>query len=400
MSNKYIEILYLFDLLGITPQINIFNKSSYKSLFSSLLSIIILIISFAFSLYSLIEYCKFDNPLVVYSKDNDYITNRTIFLKDTLLIFGLVDLSNYQVIKMSDVFYKSIHRFAYYNGTQEYTDLTLEKCELGKNINSKYIDFINNMKIISAIDYDISDFYCISSIYENLTISYLPNIGESSLLINTIINEDSDLIPERVQSFVIFENDIIDHINKSNPIKYYAEPHLTESYSSNKFISIEYTMQYIKYESDNGLILKNPEFIDAKTFTDIEYSEFAFNNELFNNTGIGSISIEMNKFFDHYKRSYTKLQTLLTEIVTIINLLFGIGHQICNFLLPKKMTKNIVQYLMIGNKIINNQYPKLNQLNQHNNIIVKDSINNDISGNKKEIKEDNNIKIEKNERRK
>ena len=65
-------------------------------------------------------------------------------------------------------------------------------------------------------------------------------------MINTIIKEDSDLIPERVQSFVIFENDIIDHINKSNPIKYYAEPHLTESHSSNKFTSIEYTMQYIK----------------------------------------------------------------------------------------------------------------------------------------------------------
>ena len=93
MFNNYKSFLYLFDLLGIVPQLRVLNYENYKTIFSSFLSIIILLISIAFSIYSFVIYLKFENPNVIYSKDNDKTTNRTILIKDTLLMFSLIDSS-------------------------------------------------------------------------------------------------------------------------------------------------------------------------------------------------------------------------------------------------------------------------------------------------------------------
>ena len=397
MCNNLKTYLFKLDLLGITPQLRIFNNNTYKSIFSSLLSIIIFILTFAFSLYSLLDYCKFENPLVVYYKNNDEITNRTIIFKDILLIFGLIDISNLKIINESDAFYKVFHRVVYYNGTLKYNEITLENCELGKNINLKYKDFFSNMKILEGLNYNINDFYCISPKYENLTISYFPNIGESSLLLNTMININSNITPERIQSFFLIENNIIDHNNKKNPINHYAEPHLTSPYSSSKFISTDFILEFIKYESDTGLIFKNYEIFDGKSFSGLEYDQSLFDNFKTKSTGIGSIMIEMSKFFDYYKRRYTKIQTLLTEIITVINIFFGIGHQISNFLLPKKMSKDIVRYLINDYKNENSQKKISKQLNKYSNGLLKDSFMNNITSDKTEIKEKNKI-IEKTEK--
>ena len=97
MNLNYKEILFTFDLLGKKPQLRIFNYNSYKTLFSSLTSIIILLICIAFSIYSIVIYSKFENPSVTYSKDNDKITPRTILIKDTLLMFKFVETSSINV---------------------------------------------------------------------------------------------------------------------------------------------------------------------------------------------------------------------------------------------------------------------------------------------------------------
>ena len=89
------SILYKVDLVGASPKLLIFKSQRYKSILSSLISILIIIISIIFTIYTLIEYFKYQSPIVVYSKDNDQETNRTIYLKDSLLIFQLVDTSNW-----------------------------------------------------------------------------------------------------------------------------------------------------------------------------------------------------------------------------------------------------------------------------------------------------------------
>ena len=68
----------------------------------------------------------------------------------------------------------------------------------------------------------------------------------------------------------------------------------------------------------------------------------------------GTIMIEISKInFDFYRRSYPRLQSFLAEVMTVINLIFGIGKTICHILLEKKMSKDIVTYLIKkNNKII------------------------------------------------
>ena len=65
------SFMYLFDLIGKSPQLLIFNNYRNKSILSFLFSFIIILISIAFSIFSILEYLKYKNPSITYSKDND-----------------------------------------------------------------------------------------------------------------------------------------------------------------------------------------------------------------------------------------------------------------------------------------------------------------------------------------
>ena len=73
-------------MLSSPSYLRIFNEDSYKSIFSSILSIVLIVVSITFTIFSLIDYLEYKNPVVIYSKDNDKETNRTILLSDTLII--------------------------------------------------------------------------------------------------------------------------------------------------------------------------------------------------------------------------------------------------------------------------------------------------------------------------
>ena len=56
-----------------------------------------------------------------------------------------------------------------------------------------------------------------------------------------------------------------------------------------------------------------------------------------NSSKIGKISIEMNRsHFDNYKRTYSRLQSLLADVMSVVNLLFEVGRLITKFLCQKK----------------------------------------------------------------
>ena len=76
--------LCAFDFMGLIPQFRILKYDNYKSIFSTIISIIIILSSIAFSIYSIIDYIKFNNPSISYLKKYD---NNTIFLKDNLFKF-------------------------------------------------------------------------------------------------------------------------------------------------------------------------------------------------------------------------------------------------------------------------------------------------------------------------
>ena len=95
MDSKIKPLLLKCDFIGFIPQFRILEKTRYKSIFSSLLSIAIIIFSVAFTLYSFLDYLN-HNPNVHYYKNNDKTTNKTFTISDSFLMFqyNFICLSN------------------------------------------------------------------------------------------------------------------------------------------------------------------------------------------------------------------------------------------------------------------------------------------------------------------
>ena len=142
---------------------------------------------------------------------------------------------------------------------------------------------------------------------------------------------------------------------------------------------VNYNFQYLKYESDEGFIFQDSRILYGMSFSDItSYRNKQNNKDLTKNfeeikdSMIGTIEFEINKSnFDNYKRSYQKLQSLLAEITSVINLLLEVGRQISNILGDKKMSLSIIDYLVNKNT--------LNTKNRKNKIILIKNKNNESS---------------------
>ena len=129
---------------------------------------------------------------------------------------------------------------------------------------------------------------------------------------------------------------------------------LTSAYSSMEYTKVNYNFQYLKYESDEGFFFQASRILYGMSFSDMtSYINKQNNKDITNNfeelrdSMIGTIEFGINKSnFDNYKRSYQRLQSLLAEITSVINLLLEVGRQIVNFLGGKKMSLSIIDYLV------------------------------------------------------
>ena len=296
------SMLYKIDLVGVTPQLLIFKNKKYKSILSLAMSIAIIIVSIIFTTLTLFDYFRYQNPIVVYSKDNDQETNRKINLNDSFLLLQLVDASNWHQINSSITYYerKVEYKVMYDNGSYDYDYLEIDKCEVGKNIDIKYKEYIDNKYNFNRT---ISDYYCINFKEKNLPLFYLPNVGYSFFELHILKNNNIDFPPERIQSLITSENDLIAHYNKKNPISQNHIYHFTSSFSSKEFTNIMYNFQYIKYQSDEGFFYENSREVDGMSFSDMSFyksikqSDDTDNN---NDSRIGTITISINKLINQY----------------------------------------------------------------------------------------------------
>ena len=119
MINKIKAFLFNFDIIGPNPKLYIFNKERYQSIFSLIISLLILILAIVFILYSIINYIKNDRPSVIYSKNNDEIEGRKILLKNTLLMFQLIDFGTLRKLNDSIVSLEGKYEAIYDNATSE-----------------------------------------------------------------------------------------------------------------------------------------------------------------------------------------------------------------------------------------------------------------------------------------
>jgi len=333
------SIIFNIDFLGIIPQLKIFNSNIYKSIFSSIFSIIVIIFSVGFGIYSFIEFIN-QNPMIDYYKTNDFITNKTIKISDSFIMFQIMALDlDYEY--RANLSYES---FYYSNDIDSSISLNVEPCQYGKNIDLKYQKLFENYE--KREKESINEYLCINFNNNNISFFHHPddyNRNQSFIRLILFSNESNNNI-ESLYLKIITENDIIDHNNKENPIipyYYYDEYNI---YNISNGVSLKYDFQYIKYESDTGIFFKNANSINAIGFSGLSYS----NNFNFRNHGILSIiSFGVNKSnYDYYKRSYRKFQSFLADITSTINLIITILKLLTYFFFNKKMNKDIIRNIM------------------------------------------------------
>ena len=376
MVNKCQSIFYFFDMFGTSPGLYIFNNNRYKTIFSSILSIITILFSIFFALYSLVIFFKYDSPIISYSKGNDKKTQREFFLKDSFLMFELIDSTTVEDINNSTAYFESDYRIIYENGTYEFGNIEIERCELGKNIDIKYKDFIKDK---SNFGRPLEEFYCFGSNNKNISLFYYHDIGYNIIRLQVIFKNNTKYIPEKVQTLIVSEINLIDHSNKNNPISNSFEYHPTPSFSSFQYTTINYNFQYIKYDSDDGFFFRNSKILNGISFSDMSYfnalrDDYDLEKNLKENKSsqVGIIEFSINRSnYDSYQRTYQRLQSLLAEIMSVISLLFEIGNQITNILCEKNMKKDIINDLISKDKKSeeNQKNFKVNKIITENNEI-------------------------------
>ena len=210
MAFKIKPLLLKSDFIGFIPQFRIMDESRYKSIFSSLLSIIIILFSINFVLYSFIDYVH-QNPKVEYYKSNDYETNKTFTISNSLFMFyyDFYCFSN-ESVRPNLNFYLHEMREDF-----PYERVEFEPCELGINIDLKYKDVIERFNLVE--NYKTNELFCLNFSGKEFTLYNNPNIksGYERFL---YFNLDSTCVDYYLWIDLITENDFIDHNKKGNPI--------------------------------------------------------------------------------------------------------------------------------------------------------------------------------------
>ena len=357
MLNKFINFIYNFDIIGPCPKLYVFKKERYQNIFSLIFSIIIILVSLIFILYSIINYIQFDRPTVVYSKNNDIGEKRLIYIKDMLIMFQIMDKS---LKKLNESFahLESVYTAIYDNATIDFSFLNVKKCKPGENMNIKYEKMLKekfnelSQQQVQE-DKNIEDFYCISSEDPSISLFHYPNIGYSYIDLNIILHNQSLYKPEDLSLMIVYENNLINHDNKKSPISEGISYQFLQFFSSDEYYIANINFQYLKYETDDGLFFDSWNYLKGMSFLDMNYykdnkENYDLNKNFIENNSskIGTISLVLNKSnYDLYRRTYKKLQALLAEIMSIVSLLLEIGTQILAFINEKKMNIEIISKL-------------------------------------------------------
>jgi len=342
MFENFEKVFFLVDFIGTSPNLRILNNNNYKSIISSIISIIIIIISIFFTIFSFIDYLN-QNPIISYYKSIDDNTDQIFRISDSFLMFKLNDFSD---CLEEDYIDKSM---TYYINDKFKNEFELEKCELGKNIDLKYKNIIEDFEKDS--NKNISDYLCPDYRGEKISIYNTHyNFSYLSLFISKKFKNNCSPNKEFFYTIeIVSENDDINHNNKNNPCVQSYQNKIIYGHDYIELFELEYNFNYIKYDSDNGFFFQKYTSQDLISFSDMFYNTF---NSFISRNFLVDVQFNMNKIsYDYYRRAYSKIQSLLADIANIINLLILFGKILSSFLLDKQMSRDIFQTIITNEKI-------------------------------------------------
>ena len=336
---------------------------------------------------------------MVYTKSNDKDEERKVYLKDTLLMFQLIDINTLKKLNESFGYFEAEYTAIYDNGKIENLKLSIEKCKTRDEINKDFYKYLkekfgDGMFEKIKDDKNIEDFYCIQSEKSNISLFYQPNKGYSYINLDVLFKNQSIYNKNDISLMIIYENNFLNHDNKNYPISRGIDFQMLDGFNSNELNSMNFIFQYIKYATDDGFLLHSYKYLNSLSFLDLTYlknTEEEINDAnlypiKYNSTKIGNIMFSIYKSnYDCYRRTYKKIQSLLAEIMSVISLLFNIGTIISSLINEKKMSIDIISKLF---NIENNNRLKKKYNNYESNRIklAPEKINNSFK-----VTEKNNI---------
>ena len=200
---------------------------------------------------------------------------------------------------------------SYYINYEIKNTFELENCELGKNIDLKYKNIIEDFEKDS--NKNISDYLCPNYRGEKISIyNTHNNISYLSLFISKKFKNKCSPNREFFYSIeIVSENDAINHNNKNNPCVPYYQSKIINAYDYFELLEIEYTFNYIKYEMDNGYFFQKYTSQDLITFSNMNYYTF---DSFISGNFLVDIEFNINKSnYDNFRRVYSKVQSFLDE---------------------------------------------------------------------------------------
>ena len=365
MLEKTKQFLYFLDFTGIYPSLRIFNHNNYKTNISSIISVIVIITSVTFIIYSIVDFVN-QNPDIIYYKNIDNNINKTFKISDS---FQMVKFSGSDLCMNN----KEEPDMIWAGGGYE-IPFGLETCELGKNIDLKFKSLIE--KFEKNTGDNITEYFCVD--FNGTNIDIFNNENDKGYLRIGYLKEVKETckVDPHFEIKIVTENDMINHNNKSEPFIPFYNIKNIEINNLVGTIDIFYNFQYIKYDSDNGIFFQNFKSYDLISFSDLSY-------DIGDNLIPGYIMICINfnindSNYDNYKRIYKKIPSLIADITGIINLIMIIGKFLSNFLLEKRMSRDIIYSIINQNKINTNKKIDLTfdkaKFNKNDKIDVKNNL--------------------------
>jgi len=354
------KIINYLDIYGYTPNLYIGGFKSYGSILGIMSSISSIILSFLITLYFFLKLFNTNEFTVVSSEITpEGIESIELSSKTFYFGFGLQDPLTYKPILDETIYYPKIYYrlgqrhkeegFIWYNKSLEFG-----VCELS-DFNNEYQKFF--------VNYDLSNMYCIKNLNESIRGIFKKS--EYSLIfvelfqcVNT--TEKSNCKPQDVIDYYLngtflsldYQDIAIDHTNFKNP----GVPSIGEFYttvSKNYYKEIHIYYKKVVVESDRGWIFTN---YKKREYTQYDKSEDMISFKSSSDGNFLEFSIKFGDKITKYYRTYTKAQTIISNIGGFLRFIEVVFRVICYIFVDNQIYQHIINKLFyIGNKQNNTQ---------------------------------------------
>jgi hypothetical protein len=343
-----------FNILNNNPNLIKNNYKNNDEIFSSIISILVIISIIILSSVFIHETIKKENPNIRWNLNEENYPN--INLSDFPFMFGVsyADYSEYD----PTVYHIRLEYVEYINTKKEngsyvqtvksnfYPLVPCEGLDYGK-----YTNLLSNQ--------NRTNFLCLEPNRYNITLSGIfSNIGAGFTYMNLYLNRcfnstGSDIIcksekeiNEKLKNlFLMFIHPKyeINHLS-ANPFILKVQSNVF-SFSTTIFKRIYFDIWNVIYDTDEGLIFENRDiynkfitsYFPTEVSIDLKTGAYA------NPTAFGQFTYRINRQSYLYNRSYDKLQSLIAKIGGIVSLMKLIGLIIVRYISIKIIYKRLVE---------------------------------------------------------